>query len=263
MIEIKALRSGYRGVEVLHGIDLRMESGRVYGIVGPNGCGKSTLLKTIAGLCPVLSGEVRLNGRSLEGLAPAETAKQVAYLPQGRSVPAITAGRLVLHGRFPYLSYPRRYRQKDFEIARNALKWAGAEEFAEKNLSQLSGGQRQRVYIAMTLAQETGAILMDEPTTYLDINSKFEVLHLAGRLARMGKTVVLVLHDLDLVLRYAHEVILLADGRVRAVGAPEEVCSGIGECFGVAIRQAADRGERHYLFSPAKEKDEKARRPEH
>ena len=255
MIEIKALRSGYRGVEVLHGIDLRMESGRVYGIVGPNGCGKSTLLKTIAGLCPVLSGEVRLNGRSLEGLAPAETAKQVAYLPQGRSVPAITAGRLVLHGRFPYLSYPRRYRQKDFEIARNALKWAGAEEFAEKNLSQLSGGQRQRVYIAMTLAQETGAILMDEPTTYLDINSKFEVQHLADRQARRGKTVVLVLPD--------HEVILLADGRVRAVGAPEEVCSGIGECFGVAIRQAADRGERHYLFSPAEEKDEKARRPEH
>ena len=99
MIEIKALRSGYRGVEVLHGIDLRMEEGRVYGIVGPNGCGKSTLLKTIAGLCPVLSGEVRLNGRRLEELAPAETAKQVAYLPQGRSVPAITAGRLVLHGR--------------------------------------------------------------------------------------------------------------------------------------------------------------------
>ena len=263
MIELKSLHAGYQGTEVLHGIDLTMEPGRVYGIVGPNGCGKSTLLKTIAGLCPAMSGEVLLDGQRLEELSPADKARRVAYLPQGRGVPAITAGRLVLHGRFPYLSYPRRYQKQDFEIARNALKWAGAEEFAEKNLGQLSGGQRQRVYIAMTLAQETGAVLMDEPTTYLDINSKFEVLFLANELAQLGKTVVLVLHYLDLVLRYTHEVILLTDGRVKAMGTPEAVCPGIEECFGITIRQTIDQTERYYLFSPANVADRKLKRPGH
>ena len=159
MIQMRDVRAGYRGAEVLHGVDLTLEPGRVYGIVGPNGCGKSTLLRTMAGLCPVQSGSVLVDGLPLAGLTPAQAARRVAYLPQGRSVPAITAGRLVLHGRFPYLSSPRRYRREDLEIARRALRWAGAEAFAHKELGELSGGERQRVYIAMTLAQETGTVL--------------------------------------------------------------------------------------------------------
>ena len=257
MIQMRDVRAGYRGAEVLHGVDLTLEPGRVYGIVGPNGCGKSTLLRTMAGLCPVQSGSVLVDGLPLAGLTPAQAARRVAYLPQGRSVPAITAGRLVLHGRFPYLSYPRRYRREDLEIARRALRWAGAEAFAHKELGELSGGERQRVYIAMTLAQETGTVLMDEPTTYLDLNSKFEVLRLAGRLAGMGKTVALVLHDLELVLRDAGRVILMERGTVRGEGTPEEVRPLLEDCFGVSIREARLEGERHYLFSPLEGTKEK------
>ena len=203
MIELKNLRAGYPGRPVLEGIDLEFRPGEVLAILGPNGCGKSTLLRTANGLLPRDGGEVLVDGVPLEELSAKEVAKKVAYLPQSRTTPNITAGRMVLHGRFPYLSYPRRYRREDHEMVKRALEWAGAAELAPRPLAELSGGQRQKVYLAMALAQDTETILMDEPTTYLDVGCQLEVMALARRLAEEGRAVVMVLHDLTLALRLA------------------------------------------------------------
>lgn len=226
MIELKNLRAGYPDRPVLEGIDLEFRPGEVLAILGPNGCGKSTLLRTANGLLPRDGGEVLVDGVPLEELSAKEVAKKVAYLPQSRTTPNITAGRMVLHGRFPYLSYPRRYRREDHEMVRRALEWAGAAELAPRPLAELSGGQRQKVYLAMALAQDTETILMDEPTTYLDVGCQLEVMALARRLAEEGRAVVMVLHDLTLALRCAHRAALISGGRVCQTGTPEELYRG-------------------------------------
>ena len=140
MIELNQLRAGYPGRTVLEGVDLDFRPGQVLAVLGPNGCGKSTLLRTANGLLARVGGEILLDGLPLERLTVREVARKVAYLPQSRTVPSITAGRMVLHGRFPYLSYPRRYRREDHEMVRRALDWAGAAELASRPLPQLSGG---------------------------------------------------------------------------------------------------------------------------
>ena len=253
MIELRELCAGYGGREILQRISLTFVPGQVYGIIGPNGCGKSTLLRSITGLHPLSSGTVLLDGADLCSLTPIQTAQRVAYLPQSRNVPAISAGRLALHGRFAHLSYPRRYRREDDEITRRALEWTGAADFASRNMQELSGGQRQRVYLAMALAQDTRTILMDEPTTYLDIGSRFEVMNLARQLAGMGKAVVLVLHDLELVLRYADRVVVMDGGRVKAEGPPDEVYPCLRDCFGVEVCRIPSPEGVFYSFSPKRD----------
>ncbi|HIX17806.1 MAG TPA: ABC transporter ATP-binding protein [Candidatus Gemmiger faecavium] len=252
MLETKGLCAGYGGADVLHGVTARFLPGRVTGIIGPNGCGKSTLLKTLAGLHKPTAGQVLLDGVSVPDLPPQQSARNIAYLPQSRNVPEITALRMVLHGRFAYLSYPRRYRPQDYEAARRALDWIGAGDLAEKSVSALSGGQRQKVYIAMALAQDTDIVLMDEPTTYLDIRNQMEVMALARRLAELGKAVVMVVHDLGAVLRNADEVLLLHDGRVTACGSPAEVyASGrLQPAFGVAVHAVDTPDGIQYYCTP-------------
>lgn len=237
MIELKNLCGGYPGRPVLEDISLDFCPGEVLAILGPNGCGKSTLLRTSNGLLARTGGEILLDGRPIEGLSAKEIAQKVAYLPQSRSTPNITAGRMVLHGRFPYLSYPRRYSQKDREMVQKALAWVEASELASRPLPELSGGQRQKVYLAMALAQDTETILMDEPTTYLDVGCQLEVMALARRLAEEGRAVVMVLHDLCLALRFAHRAALLCEGRVRQLGTPEELYGGeaLAQVMGVAL----------------------------
>ena len=206
MIELKNLRAGYPGRPVLEGISLDFRPGEVLAVIGPNGCGKSTLLRAANGLLPRTGGEVLVDSVPLERLPAKEIAQKIAYLPQSRTTPNITAGRMVLHGRFPYLSYPRRYR-------------------------------RQKVYLAMALAQDTETILMDEPTTYLDVGCQLEVMALARRLAEEGRAVVMVLHDLTLALRCAHRAALLHEGRVRQLGTPEELYRGeaLEQVMGVTL----------------------------
>jgi len=238
MIELRRVSAGYGDREVLHQVDAQFAAGQVTAVIGPNGCGKSTLLKTIARINPAASGEILVDGVPQPELTGRQLAQKVAYLPQSRNTPDITVQRMVLHGRFPYLSYPRRYREEDLRAARQALEWVGAEGLADRRIGALSGGQRQKVYIAMALAQDTGTVLMDEPTTYLDLKNQLEVLELAGQLARSGKAVVLVLHDLDAVLRYADQVILLDQGRVACSGAPRAVFSDekLEQVFGLRVR---------------------------
>lgn len=223
MIELQGLCAGYPGRAVLRDVSLRFPPGEVLILVGPNGCGKSTLLRTVLGLQPKLGGQVLVDGTPLEELSARQVALKAAYLPQSRPVPNITARRMVLHGRFPHLGFPRRYQAKDYEAAQRAMAWADAEDIAERPMQELSGGQRQKVYLAMALAQETETVFMDEPTTYLDVRRQMEVMSVSRRLADSGKSVVLVLHDLCLAMRFASELAVFSNGRLAHQGTPEDI----------------------------------------
>ena len=247
MLEARNLSAGYPGRAVLAGVSLAARPGRVLALLGPNGCGKSTLLRTMAGLLPPLGGEVLLDGR--RDYSPRQAAQRVAYLPQSRTAPNITVRRLVLHGRFPYLSYPRRYGREDYEAVDRALAAADALDLADRPLPELSGGQRQKAYLAMALAQETEAILMDEPTTFLDIRHQLEVLALVRRLAEEGRGVVLALHDLCLALTAADDVAVLGEGRLLALGGPEAVyqIKVLERLMGVRMYRSEGPGGRRYF----------------
>ena len=249
MIKLQNLAVGYAGCTVLQNVSLSFAEGEVTVLLGPNGCGKSTLLKSVLGLIPTQAGEVLLDGERLDQLTAREIALKVAYMAQSRNVPSITARRMVLHGRFPHLAYPRRYRIEDYAMADRALDWANARELSENFMDRLSGGQRQKVYLAMALAQDTPNILMDEPTSYLDVQHQLEVMSMARRLAGMGRCVVMVLHDLSLALRTADRVALLHQGELLRMGTPEEVyLSGdLNRAFSVEVRRVeTDEGWQYY-----------------
>lgn len=230
MVEIKHLSAGYGEKTILHDVSITFRAGTVTAVVGPNGCGKSTLLKTIAGLLPPTSGEI---------LVEEPRAQHIAYLPQSRRLPEMTASRLVLHGRFPWLGWPRRYRAEDYAIAQKAMERLGVAEFADTPLSELSGGTRQKCYLAMALAQDTPTILLDEPTSFLDIAHQLRLMELCRELAAEGRALVLVLHDLPLALQYADRVAVLDGGRLLSLGKPEEIMSTdiLHTTFGVRIFQ--------------------------
>ncbi len=251
MLEINQLCAGYPGRPVLKNVDLRIPSGKVTVILGPNGCGKSTLLKALCGIIPADRGEVLLDGSNILALPRRQLARRVAYLAQGRQIPEITVGHLVLHGRFPYLGYPRRYRKADYSAASAAMEAMGILDLSDEPVQNLSGGQRQKAYIAMALAQETPVILMDEPTTYLDISHQLQLMRHARMLAAQGKTVVMVIHDIAHAFQTAEHMVLMGDGAVVAEGEPEEIyASGkIGAVFGVKLGRAdTETGWRYYCL---------------
>ena len=250
MLEIRNLTVGYGAKPVLNNLSLDIPGGQVTVVIGPNGCGKSTLLKALAGILPA-TGTVTLDGMELLSLPARQRAQRIACLPQSRSVPEITARRLVLHGRFPYLSYPRRYSKADLAIADAALEKLGITGLAERSLTTLSGGQRQKVYIAMALAQDTPVVLLDEPNTFLDIAHQLQLMQQARALAAEGKTAVLVLHDLSMALEYADSLAVLYDGRCPFQGSSEEVfLSGILDAaFGVQVQRAETPAGWKYYFS--------------
>lgn len=226
MIELKNVFFGYGSGDVLRDISISFEKGSLTSIIGPNGCGKSTLLKTSIGVLKHRSGEILLDGRSIKSLDRISTARLAAYLPQGRAVPDMTVSQLVLHGRFPHTGYPRRYTSRDREAAASAMETAGVSELAQMPISSLSGGMRQSAYIAMALAQDTGYILLDEPTTYLDIRHQLELMRLLRTLADSEKGVVAVMHDLPMAFSFSDRLALMSGGRITALGSPSELCCG-------------------------------------
>lgn len=249
MIEVKYLTAGYPEKQVLRSIDLTIPEGKVTVILGPNGCGKSTLLKAMCGVLPAQSGEVLVDGQNILALPQKMLARKVAYLAQSRQIPDITVQRLVLHGRFPYLSYPRRYRKEDYACAHRAMQTMGITELADTLLQKLSGGQRQKVYIAMALAQDTPVIFLDEPTAYLDISQRLQLMDQAQMLTRQGKTVVMVSHDLDHAFRLADHMILMKEGSVAVEGMPEQLYSSglIDSVFRVKLnRLQTENGWRYF-----------------
>lgn len=250
MIQLRDLSAGYGGRDVVCGVTLDFPPGRVLALLGPNGCGKSTLLRAALGLLPRSGGQVLLDGAPLESLSPRRRALMAAYLPQSRPTPNITAYKMVLHGRFPHLSYPRRCRGEDYEAADRALRWADAADVAPRPMGELSGGQRQKVYLAMALAQQAPTLLMDEPTTFLDVGHQLEVMAAARRLAQEGRAVVMAVHDLPLAMRGADDIALLDGGRLAAWGTAEEVyASGaLDRAFGVALRRVATQSGWQYYY---------------
>ncbi|MBE5892088.1 MAG: ABC transporter ATP-binding protein [Lachnospiraceae bacterium] len=249
MITIKELCGGYGDKEILHQVSLNLEPGKVTALIGPNGCGKSTLLKTLVGINSFTAGEILVNNRNIKEMKTAELAKSVAYLPQNKKTPDISVLRLVLHGRFAYLNYPRKYSAEDIRIAKAALRWAGLEDLAEENVGHLSGGMQQKVYIAMALAQNADMILLDEPAAFLDVAQQLKLLDMTKQLAGEGKGVVLVLHDLSQALRTADMVVLMQDGRAVSVGTPEQIYESgrLQEVFGVQIERVQTESGWHYV----------------
>ena len=211
MLELRNVTAGYGEKLILHDISLDFPPGTVTAILGPNGSGKSTLLKAAAGLLPIASGAV---------VAEEPRARHVAYLPQSRRVPEMTVRQLVLQGRYPWLGWPRRYGEKDHELARRAMERLEVAGLADRPLAELSGGTRQKCYLAMTLAQDTEVLLLDEPTSFLDPAHQLRLMALCRSVAAGGKAVAVVLHDLPLALRFADRVAVMDAGRLLMVEAP-------------------------------------------
>lgn len=239
LLAAEKISSGYGGKIILNNISLDFESGKVTAIVGPNGCGKSTLLKTLIRLIPLTSGKITADGKDAEKMTSSELARVIAYLPQKKNIPDLSVMTMVLHGRFAHLSYPRRYRKEDISIAEEALKTAELSDLAEKNMSDLSGGTQQRVFLAMALAQSSPVILMDEPTSFMDISYQKKFMELSRRLADGGKAVVMVLHDLPAALKYADNVIVISSGKLAACGTSEEIFQNkiLDRVFGITMKR--------------------------
>lgn len=242
MLELKNVSVGYGDIPVLDGVSVAFEKGKLTGIIGVNGSGKSTLLKAMLGILPMSDGEIMMDGRSLRDMGRNEIAKKAAYLAQGKSTPDMTVEQMVLHGRFPHLAYPRRYTKADLQMAKMAMDAVGISYLAEKPLCALSGGMRQNAYIAMALAQDTDWILLDEPTAYLDIAHQIELMRMLKKLAKMGKGVIAVMHDLPLAFDFSDEIAVIHDRKVVACSTPIEICRSSlpMEIFGVRMERRED-----------------------
>ncbi|PPI83530.1 cobalamin/Fe(3+)-siderophore ABC transporter ATP-binding protein [Marinobacter maroccanus] len=222
---VENLSAGYGDRTILDGLDLAIVPGRITSIVGANACGKSTLLRTMSRLLAPSRGQVLLDGKSVHQCPTRELARTLGLLPQSPVTPeGITVADLVSRGRHPHHGLMSRWSPRDDEAVANALEVTKTADLADREVDELSGGQRQRVWIAMALAQETDVLLLDEPTTFLDVSHQVEVLDLLTDLNhRRSITIIMVLHDLNLAARYSDHLVAMAKGRLYAHGQPEDV----------------------------------------
>ena len=240
----RALVAGYGDALVLDALDLDVPQGHITAIVGANACGKSTLLRALSRLLKPKHGHVLLDGKDIHKIAPRALAQKLGLLPQSPVAPeGITVLDLVGRGRSPHQGVFTRWTQRDDEAVAAALEATKTVDLANRAVDELSGGQRQRVWIAMALAQETDLLLLDEPTTFLDIRHQVEVLDLLHDLnAARGTTIVMVLHDLNLAARYCDHLIAMTAGRLHASGTPEAVLTEetVRQVFGIGSRIVSD-----------------------
>lgn len=224
-LESVALSLGYEKKTIIKSLDLAIQSNQITVLVGGNGCGKSTLLKSFARLLKPSTGQILLNGADIHSLSGKDVARKLAILPQGPVAPeGLTVELLVRQGRYPHQNWLQSWTEDDERLVRKALHDTNMTEFADRSIDALSGGQRQRAWIAMALAQNTDILLLDEPTTYLDLTHQIEILDLLFELnATQNTTILMVLHDLNLAARYAHNMIAIKDGTVFCQGAPETI----------------------------------------
>ncbi|CDX03935.1 iron-dicitrate transporter ATP-binding subunit [Desulfitobacterium hafniense] len=224
-IATECLAIAYEDKMVVDNLDMQIPQGKITTIIGANGCGKSTVLKAVGRILKPKGGMVYLNGEDIRRLSTKEVAQKMAILPQSPQAPAgLTVGELVAYGRFPHQRGMGKLKAGDKKIIAWALEVTKLTELETTAVDNLSGGQRQRVWIAMALAQQTDLILLDEPTTYLDLSYQLEVLQLLYQLNReQGCTIVMVLHDLNLAARFADYMVAIRGGRIIRHGTPEEV----------------------------------------
>lgn len=236
-ISAEALRLAYGDRVVVDDLSLDIPAGAVTTIVGPNGCGKSTLLRALARLITPQSGRVFLDGQTISKMPTRQVARVLGMLPQSPTAPeGLTVADLVAKGRHPHQSWLRQWSRADEDEVDAALRLTSMQEFSGRAVDELSGGQRQRAWISMVLAQDTDVLLLDEPTTYLDLAHQIEVLDLIDRLhVELGRTIVMVLHDLNLAVRYSDHLIVMRDGRIVTSGRPAEIISSelLRDVFGL------------------------------
>ena len=263
-LQTRGLTLGYGVRTVVQDLNLSVAAGRITTLVGANGCGKSTLLRALSRLLAPSGGSVLLDGGDLHRLPAREVARKLAILPQGPTAPeGLTVEQLVWFGRHPHQGLLAARGDRDRERVAWALAQTGMTAFASRPLDALSGGQRQRAWIAMSLAQDTPVLLLDEPTTYLDLSHQLEVLHLVQRLNREeGKTVVMVLHDLNQAVRYSDELVAVAGGQVYAQGDPAALMTPdlLRDVFGLRAHLLSDpdTGRPHIIpYGLARRADEK------
>ena len=242
-LEATDLSLAYGAARVVHDVSMPVPPASLTAIIGPNGCGKSTLLRALARLHTPLEGRVILDGTDIHRRPTKEVARELGLLPQAPIAPAgITVRDLVARGRTPYLGAFTPWTRADADAVESALKATGLTGLALRGVDSLSGGQRQRAWIALALAQDTEILLLDEPTTYLDIAHQYEVMDLLHTLAAQGRTVVTVLHDLAQAARYADHVVLMSAGLVLARGTPQEVLTEqrVSAAFGLPVTVVPD-----------------------
>lgn len=225
VLNTRSLTLSYGETSIIEDLTVSIPEGKITVLIGSNGCGKSTLLRSLARLLKPTLGTVLLDGKDIHRSRTREVARKMAILPQGPTAPeGLTVHQLVKQGRYPYQTWLKQWSEEDEQLVRHALKVTGLEELADRPVDALSGGQRQRAWIAMTLAQNTDIVLLDEPTTYLDLSHQIEILDLLYDLNRNeGRTIVMVLHDLNLACRYADHIIAVRNKGIHSQGAPEDV----------------------------------------
>jgi len=240
----EGLHLTYDAVVVAEDLDVQVPRGELTMIIGPNGCGKSTLLKALARMMRPPRGVVMLDGADIHSLPTKAVARRLGLLPQGPVAPeGITVADLVSRGRYPYQQLLRQWSRDDEVIVNESMAATGVSDFAQRAVDELSGGERQRVWLAMVLAQQTGTLLLDEPTTYLDLAHQLDVLELCATVKHQrAMTVVVVIHELNLAIRYADHLIVMKDGEIRAVGAPRDIVTEelIEHTFGLPCRIVDD-----------------------
>jgi len=243
-LEARKLSLAYDSQVIIEKLSTTITTGEITTLVGPNGCGKSTLLRGLARLLKPQTGEVLLDGNAIHSLPTRELAKQLGLLPQGPTAPeGLTVYELVAQGRYPHQGFFQQWSLEDERVTQEAITVTNMIEFADRPLDTLSGGQRQRAWIAMTLAQKTPFLLLDEPTTYLDIGYQMEVMELIEQLNKERQmTILLVLHDLNQAARYSQRMIVLSQGEIVADGAPEAVLTQrlLAEVFKVRANIVTD-----------------------
>ncbi len=255
MIELHNISYAYPGQSpLLHNINTSFADGKITTILGPNGCGKTTLLKIVCRLLQPSAGKILLHGQDVSTMSNKEFARQAALLAQTNHPPEITVGDLVAYGRYPHQKYGQNLRQKDKQMIRQAMEQVKITDYTDRMVHRLSGGQRQRAYIAMALAQDTDIIFLDEPTTYLDINIRFEIMELIRNLNQLGKTIIMVLHDLNLALDYSDHIILMDNGAIQTEGTPQQIIDSgmLDKIFEIHTHVFHENDEAFYYFSKQK-----------
>ncbi|NKE58356.1 ABC transporter ATP-binding protein [Lentzea sp. PSKA42] len=244
---------GYADRVVLDNLDVSIPTGVITTVIGPNGCGKSTLLRTLSRLLKPRQGTVLLDGHDIARLRTKDVAKKMGLLPQTPIAPdGLTVADLVARGRHPHQSWVRQWSSDDADVVAKALRMTGVADLAHRPVDSLSGGQRQRVWISMTLAQGTDLLLLDEPTTYLDLAHAIDVIDLVDDLHEGGCTIVMVLHDLNLAVRYSDNLIVMKSGAIVAQGHPSDVITSdlLLDTFGLQAKVIDDPVSERPLIVP-------------